>query len=70
MFMGINLMGKHLQTENIISYLKEHLQDTQLCSIELMCHPGDKSDYFDDFNQSDERVHEKEFLLNDLDKAI
>ena len=70
MFLGINLMGKHLQTENIISYLKEHLKESEHTSIELMCHPGDKSDYFDEFNQSDERVHEKEFLLKNLDEVI
>jgi hypothetical protein len=35
-----------------------------------MCHPGDKSDYFDSFNQSDERVQEKDYLLNGLDDLM
>lgn len=29
-----------------------------------MCHPGNKSEYFDEFNQSIERVNELNYLMN------
>ena len=64
-------MGKNLTSENVITYLKQnHFPRSDDLTIELMCHPGDKSDFFDEFNQSEERVQEKNFLLNDLDSLI
>jgi predicted glycoside hydrolase/deacetylase ChbG (UPF0249 family) len=56
-FVGINLMGKYLNSQNIMSYLKSnHFPRSDDFMIEIMCHPGDKSDFFDDFNKSDERI--------------
>lgn len=35
-----------------------------------MCHPGKKGIDFDEFNQSEDRVYEYEYLMNELDTLM
>jgi len=68
-FIGISLMGKLLTEENFRKSLAEILSEKKLnpseeIHIEYMCHPGQipKDFYWDDFNCSQDRIHEKETM--------
>lgn len=65
-------MGKNLTIERI----KENLDfinknNSESFSIELMCHPGFPSKNFgDEFNKSEERLHEKQILESEEFKEL
>jgi predicted glycoside hydrolase/deacetylase ChbG (UPF0249 family) len=63
-FAGMSIMGTKLNNENLESHFEKlkHRNDI----IEIMCHPGNipESYYWDEFNVSQDRVYEKNFLLN------